>query len=249
MKKVLSTLLIAMMASASFAAETPGVVETYACNLKPGKTLADLDKATAYFNGQVDAAGVETYFAATLVPVRANIPYDVIWVGAYPNLTTFANEETALAESGVAARVNAEFDEVVSCKSGLYFSNPLHSALPQEMDDNESMVQVFGCNFNDGKGPADLAAAHKAYGTAVSALTAANLGNFTTIQWMPYLANAPFDVAYLSVFDDMKSMAASDSMYYTSKEGAAAEAEWAKVLSCKSGLYLGTRVRQPAPQE
>lgn len=247
MKKALSTLIITLMASTAYAAEPPALVEAFACNLKPGKTFADLDKATAYFNGQADAAGLETYFAATLVPMRANIPYDVIWIGAYPNLTTFANEETALTESGATARINAQFDEVVACESGLHFSNQLHNTLPQEPDDNEVAVQLFGCNFNDGKGPDDLAAAHKAFLTAAQSLP--NGGSFQTVQWLPYLANAPFDVAYLSVYDDLKAMAAADSAYYGSKEGAAADAEWAKVIKCKSGLYVGTRVRQPAPAE
>jgi hypothetical protein len=34
---------------------------------------------------------------------------------------------------------------------------------------------------------------------------------------------------------------------FTSKEGEAAEAEWAKVVKCKSGLYPGKLVRQPPP--
>jgi len=252
MKKFLSVCIVALLAAATqaHAAETGMVVETFTCKLRDGKTMADLDAATAYFNQQADAVGgLKSYFAAQLVPIRANTDSDVIWVGASPNLNVWAGEGAQFQASGADARTQARFDEVVDCESGLHFSSPLHDALPEEADDTEVVIEAFGCTLNPGKTMADVAPAHKAYQAVTAALSAAGVGNFDTVQWTPYLANAPFDLAYLTVHDDMNAFAATNSMYWTSKEAAAAEAEWAKVLKCKSGLYAGKRVRQPVAAE
>jgi hypothetical protein len=241
-------LICACAASAANAAETGTIVETFTCKLRDGKTMADLDAATKYFNEQVDAAGaLESYFAAQLVPIRANTEMDVIWIGADPNLNTWANEGDAWQAVPGGAQTQARFDEVVDCESGLFFSSDLYSALPDEDGDTATVIEAFGCTLNEGKTTADLAAAHQAYQTAAAALKAAGVGNFLTVTWTPYLANAPFDVAYLTVHDDMKAFAATNSVYWTSKEGAASEAEFGKVVKCKSGLYAGSLVREPAP--
>jgi len=249
-KRLISVVFCAFVATAAQAAETGMVVEAFSCNLKAGKTMADLDAATKYFNDQADAAGsLKSYFAAQLVPIRANTPYDVVWVGASPNLNTWASEGEQFQASGAGARTQARFDEVAECESGLFFSSLLHDALPAEEDDNEVVIETYGCVVNPGKTMADVEGAHTAYKAATAAMSAAGVGNFDTVMWTPYLANVPFDIAYLTVHDDMKALAAANSMYFTSKEGMAADAEFAKVMKCKSGLYAAKRVRQPAATE
>ena len=151
--------------------------------------------------------------------------------------------------SGAGARTQARFDEVSDCESGLFFSSLIHDALPEETDDVEVVIETYGCVLKPGKTMADVESAHKAYQTATAALTAAGVGSFDTVMWTPYLANVPFDIAYLTVHDDMKALAATNSVYFTSKEGAAADAEFNKAMTCKSGLYAAKRVRQPAPAE
>jgi len=249
--KYVAALSFTFVAFAVSAAETGPVGEVFLCKLKSGKTMADFDAAAAVFNKVV--AGIDaykSYFAATLVPFRTDPSgYDVVWVGTAPNLNSWAR----MAEASLTKPMkesDAAFDAVATCESGLYFTSLLHDALPNEKDDADTVVEAYSCKLNEGKTMADLDEPHRLYKEAVKAMakTDPKTANFLMVEWERWLANDPDEVTYFQVNDDMESFARSESAYYTSNEGKAAEAAWAKVLNChNNGLWLGHRVRAGSP--
>jgi hypothetical protein len=247
----LVSVLLSVTAFAASAAETGPVGEVFLCKFTPGKTMADFEAATAAFNKAADGVDAyKSYFAATLVPFRTDAPVDVVWLGSFPTLTAFARGSDASMSKPMQASL-AGFDAVMTCQSGLYFTSRLHDALPDEKDDIDTVVEAFSCKLNEGMTMADLEEPHRLYKEAVKAMAKADpkTAQFLMVEWDRWLANDPDEVTYFQVNDDMESFARSESAYYTSAEGKAAEAAWGKVVNChNNGLWLGHRVRAAAAQ-
>jgi len=251
MKRAMTFLVGLSLAASAMAAEVGPVAEVFVCKLKPGKTLADFDAATAVFNKIADGMeAYKSYFAARLVPYRTDTPYDVVWIGRSPTLNAWAKTADASLTKPMHASDEA-FDAVATCQSGLYFTSLLHDALPNEKDDVDTVIEAYSCKLNDGKTVADLDEPHRLYKEAVKAMAKADptTANFIMVEWERWLANDPDEITYLQVNDDMQSFGRSESAYYSSNEGKAAEAAWAKVLNChNNGLWLGHRIRAAAAQ-
>jgi hypothetical protein len=254
MKRAIGGLVAAVFAlgvATASAAETGPVGEVFLCKLKAGKTMADFDAATAVFNKIVD--GIEaykSYFAATLVPFRTDpMGYDVVWIGSSPNLNAWGRAAQASLTKPLQPS-DAAFDAVATCESGLYFTSVLHDALPNEKDDVDTVVEAYSCRLNEGKTMADLDEPHRLYKEAVKAMGKADpkSAQVIMVEWDRWLANDPDEITYFQVNDDLEAFARSESAYYTSSEGKAAEAAWGKVVNChNNGLWLGHRVRAAAP--
>jgi hypothetical protein len=247
--RVIFGLIVSLVSTAALAAEVGPVAEAFGCNLRGGKTMADFDAAVAGWQGAAKGiAALDSYGAATLVPIRANSPYDLLWLGVQPNLNAWAKAVQPGSEAERAAL--ARLDEAVACESGLFLSAPLRDALAVEESDNEAVVETYACTLNDGKTMADLAAAHAAYAKAGDALSAIDpgLGAYNAVQWTPYLANVPYDVAYFVVFDDLDAWARSNTAFRGSPEGAASDAAFGQVIDCEAGLWRGTAVHRAKAQ-
>jgi hypothetical protein len=254
MKRTITFFVGLSLSVAAFAvsgAETGPVGEVFVCKFKPGKTMVDFDAATAAFNKAADGLDAyKGYFAATLVPFRTDTPYDVVWIGSLPTLNAFARGADASMSKPMQAS-QAGFDAVMTCQSGLYFTSLLHDALPNEKGDVDTVVEAYSCKLNEGKTMADLDEPHRLYKEAVKAIAKADpkAAQFLMVEWDRWLANDPDEITYFQVNDDMESFARSETAYYTSNEGKAAEAAWGKVVNChNNGLWLGHRVRAAAAQ-
>jgi hypothetical protein len=237
MKARFSLLLAACALVVMPAFATPPVSELFLCNLNPGKTMSDLDATVASWQKSlgVDKA-FDRYQASILTPLRANTPYDLIWIGSYPDLNA-----TAEAMATIGPRSEAHFADVVTCESGLTFADTVYENMPDEPNDDDAIVEVYSCVMKEGKTLADLKTPHEAYVKAMDVLgkTDPALSAFNMYTLTPYLANTPADIVYLSVSDDIRAMAKANSAYLDSPEGQAAEAAWNAVGNCESGVWNG----------
>ncbi len=126
MKKLTQLLGILVCFAATIGhAASPTVVESFGCTYLEGKGRADLDRAIERWSQKVieiDNADLNHYRVFLLTPVRANTEFDVVWLGVSPNLAIWGNGLDAYVSSPQGVEAQAIFDAVVSCQSGIWFS-------------------------------------------------------------------------------------------------------------------------------
>lgn len=227
--------LVCLLCPLVRAAETQPLAEVFVCTLRDGKTMADVDAAILSWQKDFGSqAAFDGYFAAVWTPLRANTPYDLAWIGATADLNAWAT----LAE-GPRAASEAHFADVLTCESGLHFVSTVYEGAVVEPGDDEGIVEVFGCTLRDGKTLADLQPANDAFVKALDGLkqTDPKLAAVNLHQFQPWLDTTPYDAFYATVNDDLRAFGATNSAYFASKEGQAAEAAFGNAATCESGLW------------
>lgn len=104
---------------------SPTVVESFGCAYLEGKNRADLDAAIEIWSQKVTAINnvdLNRYQVFVLTPVRATTKFDFVWLGVSPNLAIWGNGLDAYSSSPEGIEAQAIFDSVVSCESGIWFS-------------------------------------------------------------------------------------------------------------------------------
>jgi len=96
------------------------VIETYGCNLKPGKTMKDADADDAAFLAAAKALKPTTYSSYRWTPFYGKATYDVVYLGVNDDLASFAalTETWNASKEGKAA--NAVDAATFSCDSALW---------------------------------------------------------------------------------------------------------------------------------
>lgn len=252
MKQLITLVLGVAIAWPAFGAETPAVVESFGCTLVPGKTLADLDKATAAWQSDMDKIpGGDEYFAVTMTPIRANTPVDVVWIGSYPNLNSWSKNTASYIESSEGQAADARFDRVVSCESGLAFSQALHTGRPAPEVGDTSIIEGYQCKLKHGKTMANVDEANAAWVKWIEAEEAANpdADKFSAYMFQPWISNTPYDLVYLVVHGDLGAFGRTNTELFTSSGGQAVGAGFDSVMSCESGLFQAKVIRTPAASE
>ena len=113
------------IAAGSAHGSSPTVVESFGCTYLEGKTKADMDAAIEIWSQKVTAinnADLNRYQVFVLTPVRATTEFDFVWLGVSPNLAIWGNGLDAYSSSPEGIEAQAIFDSVVSCESGIWFS-------------------------------------------------------------------------------------------------------------------------------
>jgi hypothetical protein len=245
MRKLATTLAITLLTIASFAthaAETANVVEAFTCSYNHGKGPADLDAAIEFWNAQIDKIDNEAlngYAAGVLTPLRATLEGDFIWIGGAGNLNVTAASLSASTNSKEGQAATARFDDIADCDSNLFFSAPVYVGTPPGEDDGEAIVELYGCTLNDGKSLADAEAAEKGFNEMASAAKA----GINVFRWTPFLANSPYDLAYVGVHDNLEDFGSFNTMSLTSEDGQASGALFDAAMDCESGLFVGQQAR------
>lgn len=100
------------------------VVETFACSYKDGQGPADLDRAIAYWQTDVEkipSPGLKSYSAWLWTPYRGTtLDTQAIWVGAYPDIKSWTEGETSYFASKEGQAIDARINAVVQCRSSLW---------------------------------------------------------------------------------------------------------------------------------
>jgi spermidine/putrescine-binding protein len=249
MNRFIPLIVAACFAWSAQAAETGAVTEAFACNLKPGKTMADFDKATDFWSTQMDKIpSGDEQFVVLLTPLRASTPVDVFWLGTDANLNAWAKGEAAYEASAEGRAAEANFDKVITCDSGLWFTQSLHEGLPMPKPGDTSIVEAYQCTLNQGKTMANVEHAHAMWAAYVESQQASDpeVGKFSAYVMVPWLDSVPFDLGYLVVDDNLQDFGKLNTAAMTTGAGRAVQAAFDEAMSCDGGLYTGKVVRVPA---
>jgi hypothetical protein len=183
-------------------------VDFRACNLREGKTRADLDEVAERFRAYANKNDSK-YAAWILVPqYHSQSDFDVGWLGAWPDGESFGVSMERWMTSGQA--IQAEFAEVVDCSNHheMAASLPINAwdATPQD-----GILLVYQCSLAEGKDLEAAYAAHLEWGTAKKGL------GFLDHSWMfqptAGIRNIGFDYYHLVTFYRYSDLGAAMEVY------------------------------------
>ncbi len=244
---VLAGSLALMTCAAIIAAETPPATQLFICNYVEGKGIADLDEATDFFNGQIEAIGSADLSASRAFLWEPNVAIterDVLWSASYDNLNALGRANDAMANSPAGQAATAKFDEVVDCDSVILLSETLYDGEGDPVSDNQALLESYLCELHDGKTLDDARAVAKDWSALIATLP--TTGSLLAFMRVPLIATGPADLSYLLVHDDMTQYAQRQTEYM-SAGGNELTARFNEVHNCESSLW-NSRPVVPAPE-
>ncbi|MCZ6656431.1 MAG: hypothetical protein O7C67_03985 [Gammaproteobacteria bacterium] len=248
MTKLISIFLgsFLLITCAARAAESPAVVEVFACNFLPGQGMAELQTATDNFNaalGNLDSEDVAAMRAFLWVPYRSNTEYDALWFSNHANLNAMGRATSAMAGDAAASAAVAGFDDVVDCDSAINYSEQIYAGEGPPVTTPPALLESYICELNDGKTVDDARAAASAWSAHVGNI--ASYSNAIAFMRTPFISGFPFDVSYLIVHDSVEEFAARNTDYMNSDGVEAIDAGFNAVQTCRGSLFTSTRVVPP----
>jgi hypothetical protein len=238
--------LHAAVAQEEAPAPTP-VLEVFGCNFTEGNNMEDYLAVTARWNEWADSNGVDDYSGYILTPYlySADLTYDFVWVGGWPNGAAMAAGEALwLAEGG---DLLADFDATAECSLHAQFAEVVLRR-PEGSPPEAPIFMFADCKVSDGR-------------TADEALAA-------TGQWNTYLQENGSDHFSAALFPiagesedagyDYKEIQGFESIdgygrvvdIVTAGGYERAEELFSRLVTCDSPrVYVGNRVRSAAPAE
>lgn len=104
-------------------------------------------------------------------------------------------------------------------------------------------VEAFACNYNDGKGPADLEKVNAKWNAWMD--DEGQDDYFAATMTPHYYGEWPFDVAWIGVWRDGNAMGTGTDMWIT--EGSELSAAYGEVVSCAAHTNFASQRVQTAP--
>jgi hypothetical protein len=237
-----------LVASAALAQQnapmpTP-IVEIFACNFNENSDRADVDAAAARFNTWADRNNVSDYgaFIATPWVYSPDLPYDLLWLGAWPNGTAMGKGEALYMSQG--REVAAAFDTAVDCPTHSLYAEVIIKA--PEGPAPQNPVAVFrDCTVREGR---TVPEAIEALGDWSEYLAGQGANPFSAILFgLGGLPDAD-DYTFKSVegFDSLETLGQFLDLY-TGGGFLRGEEIFGRLLECDSPrIYTLTRVRASA---
>ncbi len=241
----LGLLLFSTLASAQQGAPTPTpIVEIYACNFRPNKTMNDLRAVATRFNAWADKNKVTDYTASILTPMfhGADRKDDALWFGAWPSGAAMGTDEALYATQG--REIDAAFDSVANCESHSQYAEVVIHRPPNPPP--EHSVAVFrDCTIRNGRTVPEALAA---LGQWSEYVTGKGSNTFSAVLFA--LAGLPNDAHYtfkaVDGFDSMQAYGKYLDMY-TAGGFTRADELLDRLLDCNSArVYALERVRLAA---
>lgn len=220
-------------------------IESFLCSFVDGAGASELDDWTADWNSWADGAGVDDYWAATLVPYyfNANQEFDLIWLGASSNATDLGRAQDKWVAEGAALR--SALAEIVECSEHSNWAALTFRKPPEESSPDSFVMSYSDCNLNEDVTFDDIAPA-----LAEWAEYTADNGSLGPI-WAFFPAygggGEKFDFKYVAGHKSLEAQGASWDAYATGGYEKATELFAGKLDCDSSRVYLGTTRRRPTP--
>jgi hypothetical protein len=147
----LAALALASAVSAQEAAQQPTpVVEVFGCTFKGSNDMADLQAVTARWNTWADRNNMTDYTAFLVTPYLHSdeLPYDVLWLGAWPNGAAMGDGEAKWFATG--GEVESAFDAVIDCPMHSQYAEFVIGA-PEGPVPEAPMVAFSDCKVHEGR--------------------------------------------------------------------------------------------------
>jgi hypothetical protein len=102
-------------------APTP-LLEVYGCNFVNDNDIGDWNALATRFNAWADRNNLKDYTAFTMLPYvySDQLPYDVLWLGAFPNGAAMGADEAVYFARG--AEIETAFGAIVDCSIHQHFA-------------------------------------------------------------------------------------------------------------------------------
>src|SRR5262245_36322241 len=146
-----TTILLVESAIAQQPAPMPTpIVEIFACNFEGTNDMADLTAVTTRWSAWADRNNIRDYtaFIASPYVFSEDLPYDALWIGAWPNGTAMAAEEARYLEQG--QEIEAAFDAVLDCPSHAHYAEVAINT-PEGPPPQNGIAVFRDCTVRDGR--------------------------------------------------------------------------------------------------
>ena len=140
---------------------------------------------------------------------------------------------------------DARFSAMSTCKMNAYFLEPLYSGYEAAADDDDAVLEIYGCTLNDGQDMGDVQDAEEKWQKQNTAMAS----KITAYRWDNFKTISQYDLVYLVVNDDLASFGANTTAWLTTDATQAVDAEFASVMRCDSAVLASQVVHRPKPTE
>jgi hypothetical protein len=225
---------------ASSAVQTGLVRQVFACQFVNGSNLDDLMAARDNMLSKLPEIGVDPVPAFVWTPFKGNFAYDVLWFDNYENLNAWGADSDKWGASPVAMEVDAAFNEVIDCQSGLAVRETIYEGGEPLTLDAPALITSSACRLNEGKNINDVRTVLGQLKTTLD-----GLGGFETfVGYMntPITNASDVDVYFYGVHQDVSTYAARTTALRTSDAGRALGAALQGVFDCQTSLWWGQPV-------
>jgi hypothetical protein len=126
--------------------------EVFICDWNDGQGMDELMQARDYYVRQAERAGITLppAFVWTPVHVGPGTP-ELLWFQYYENGTQYGEFGEAMAAADEMNDVQARFDRVGTCRSGLFTQEPVYVGSKMDTLNPPSYVVSSACNFRSGR--------------------------------------------------------------------------------------------------
>lgn len=235
--------------SVSSRAET-NVIEAFACDLLPGKSMADLDAATEFYTSQrskIKSPALQKMVSRVWTPDFGATPYDFVWFNSNMTFTEWGEMRQAFAASSLGNEIQARFDAVSQCaRSGVYAQDALFSNLEEKpLTGGQAVIESHLCNLHPGKSLADSDAAIAIWKPVFEKAVASTGASSFVARRTPIISGSGFDLAYFAVWQDTMAYAAGNEALRSSPANARSSAAFEATHRCDSTLFTSRTMVPP----
>jgi hypothetical protein len=256
--RMTAALVLAAFSMAAVAAESVPVREFYACNLKPGKTIADVMKLRDAIQEIVEKANDEdlsNMVTFLWTPVKTDGELDFLWFDMHADMNAMARAGAAfdaaggpeaINEASAALAINEASAALADCRSGMVTHETIAQGSEPFTGDGPALVHSFACTFRPGKTADDARAAVKNWQKVIADL--GGYDNYSGYMQFPVISSSSADLYYFDVHQNLQDLAARFTAYGASKAGQDADRRFNEVHRCTSSLWNGQVIAGNPPQ-
>ena len=229
---VMSGLLIIATVNAQEQTTAPlGAVEILGCNFNSGKNMNDLNAVVRKYNAWSDSHNMDQYTALILTPLyhSAEMTFDVLWLGAWPNGTAMGKDTVVWINDG--EKMLNEFNRVMDCSVFLQLAS-LNVRPPSGPVAAGAIADFTDCKVKEGRTSQEAIAAIAEWAQYL-ADNGSDLPHWVNFPVAGESADADYDFKLSTGFSD--PVAYGKFMdFYTSKGYSKANELFGRLMDCNS---------------
>ncbi len=239
---LLCLLVPLIFASTTAQGQGTGMVrEVYACNYFEGKDRSDLMAARDYMiehSEMGDLALVPTFLWE---PLKTDNELDFLWFNEFESIEQFGQEFDEYLASPHGQMIQARFDEIVDCGTGLVTHTQIHDGGNLTVNP-PAFVSSAACRLRGNHSLEEVTAAVGRFTDLIDDI--GSHSESTVFMQIPLVSSTGMDVYFFAVFDDASAWAAADAAVAGSSRGAVIGAEFQSLMRCNTSLWTADIIVQ-----
>lgn len=250
LRTLAGSLLIALGAIglASQAAAQSYIGEAFVCQWAEGQGMEDLMKARDHYVRQAERAGITLPPAYVWTPLKtsAGAP-DLLWFNYFQSASQYGEFSDAVAASEDMASVGPRFDEVGTCRSGLFSQQEVFNGGKPPVTNPPAYIVSSACNFRSGNFDSDALADLTSHISSVLA----NSGNYEDYvlfqrRGITRGSDSPH-VRFFSVHDSAGAWGARQDAFGSMEGSEMLQRHFSSVLDCTQSHWISQQVVESPP--